>query len=79
MTPQPSPAPLSSYVVDIGKCTCFIVKRDGKGKYKCHSFECNDSKQVLTSLCPPNTITPHTYTSTGLSNYDSPRGRLAQS
>lgn len=40
-----------AYVVDIGKCTCFIVKRDGLGKYKCHSFECSDSK--LVGVPPP--------------------------
>ncbi|EGD74506.1 hypothetical protein PTSG_05870 [Salpingoeca rosetta] len=33
-----------AYVVDIGTCTCFIVQRPGKGKYKCHSFETGSSK-----------------------------------
>ena len=32
-----------AYVTDINKSVCFIVKREGKGKFKCHSFEC-DSK-----------------------------------
>eukprot|EP00043_Microstomoeca_roanoka_P019285 m.215218 g.215218 ORF g.215218 m.215218 type:complete len:268 (-) comp16973_c2_seq2:314-1117(-) len=33
-------------VIDIGTCTCFIVQRPGKGKYKCHSFETGSSKMA---------------------------------
>eukprot|EP00049_Salpingoeca_infusionum_P003933 m.72804 g.72804 ORF g.72804 m.72804 type:complete len:268 (-) comp12343_c0_seq1:545-1348(-) len=33
-------------VVDVGTCTCFLVKRPGVNKFKCHSFDCGTSKKA---------------------------------
>lgn len=33
-------------VMDVGSTVCFIVKRPGKGCYKCHAFEAKNAKQA---------------------------------